>query len=174
MKNLPPEVLSAIVAGIISTLISVVTFIVSKKQFRQKLNAEIEAVKQTQFQSVINERLNKYPLLWNIIISKGYNDIIKEAKLDKVWVKNLWSELLKCNEQIGYLFSQSLYEKFHEFMNDLVDLLNKEQITDSEIEERVLSFITGENGIPGLASLIKDDFGSYNKLAIQGDGKTWI
>ncbi|MCF8337922.1 MAG: hypothetical protein K9I74_08060 [Bacteroidales bacterium] len=169
-----PEIIAALIAGFVSILVSILTFLLSKRHFKLKLQSEIDSVKQQQYLPVLTERLKSYPLLWNILIANGFNKIIKEEQLDKQWLNTFWNELLKCNEQIGYLFSQPLYERFHAFMNVLVDFINEDTIDQARIEMVITDFITGKDGFPGLASLIKDDFGSYERLAIQGERDNWF
>ncbi len=135
----------------------------------KKLEAEFEAIRQSQFSETLRKRSEYYPKLWGCIREFTTNWDSDKPK-DSRWVKTFLSALNKVDAEGGVFFSEAVYEKFHELQYALYNLevihppAKKISLDDLEKIDRIFR---GGNGKIGLATYLKDDLGSYRDISIQ-------
>jgi hypothetical protein len=136
----------------------------------KKLEADYEALRQEQFTEILKMRLETYPKLWKILLKYGHYWKYEGKLQDNTWVKEFLIELRECNAQIGIYFSQALYEKYFEYYCALVEIEFKfskgKHVLPEELDSLDMIFL-GNGNRPGLATILKDDLGSYRSIALQ-------
>ncbi len=179
--------IAALVAGVISLVGILVNYFISKNQIKHKireveikeeelkinqknLKREIEELKQTQMQSIIEKRLEAYPKLWSIHIRYETNWSYEKKKKDSNWAQKYVKELNDFNVEYGLFFSQDLYAKFFELRRELYLAIDNTKPETLDIPENFITnirnIVYGTDKNPGLSTIEKDDFGSYLNVVV--------
>jgi outer membrane murein-binding lipoprotein Lpp len=182
-----PTIIAAIVAGAVSSLGVLAAVVAARWQLNAKLEEielktkeldlaaerlerELDALRQAQLGQILAKRLDAYPRLWSVLLTYGLNWAIERKPRNEAWARKYLSELNQCNAQCGLFFSQSVYVAFHRLRAHLVEIdfkLSKGELLDEAEFTRLDTIVSGVDGAPGLATYLKDDLGSYRPLMLQ-------
>jgi hypothetical protein len=158
--DLDPTVLAALVAGVVSVVVGLISYISNRSAVR-------DAVQQTQFKDILAKRVELYPKLWRIHIHYETNWVLEGKPKTREWAEQYVSELNEFNLEGGLFFSEDLYRKFYE-LRDLLYKAIQETKPNGTVEESlaqaIRSVVYGKGGTPGLSSYLKDDLGSYRSV----------
>ncbi len=136
---------------------------------QKQLESELEELKQNQMQSIIEKRLEAYPMLWSIHIKYETNWTFEKKNKDRDWALEYVNALNEVNVKYGLFFTQDLYQKFFELRKELYLAINGADNETLEIPEELITnirrIVYGYNG-PGLSTIEKDDLGSYINVAV--------
>jgi hypothetical protein len=182
-----PQVTVAVISGIFGLVSVIASYIIAKSQSSLKareielkakeieesakrLINEMESLKQSQLTSVLQKRLETYPKLWAVLVEYCINRKMLRIPRDGSWAKEFLRALNDCNAEIGIFFSQSVYYNFVQFRSALSQIETK-YANGEEVSQAELDFLDslwyGADGMPGLATKLKDDLGSYRSMIIQ-------
>jgi len=162
-----PQIIAALIAGVVSLIGGLVTIAVARwtlASARNKLLADIQALRQDLFKEVLGKRMNAYAALWNTIITFDLNWLLEGKSVDAKWSSAFLRELNSCNAEHGVFFSQSVYEHFVKYRRCLVEIDTRARAGQSITHEdlgKLEQLSAGANHQPGLATALKDDLGSY-------------
>jgi hypothetical protein len=160
--DLDPRVVAALVAGIVSFVVGVFSYVSNRAGVRHE-------VQQTQFKDVLVKRVELYPKLWRIHIRYETNWTLEGRPKNREWAQQYVAELNEFNLEGGLFFSQGLYSKFHELRSALYRAIletERNGIVREPLAEQIRTIVYG-NGGPGLSTYIKDDLGSYRSVTLQ-------
>ena len=182
-------VISALIAGAVSVVGAVVAVNESRKQFRTKLSelelkreelehvskrliAETDALRQNLMRDILAKRMLAYAELWKVFITYERNWVLEQKEFDLEWANTFLRKLNACNAEHGVFFSQQVYVPFFEYRKRLLNLVARLQAGASVGPVEIDSLIEiSTSGLPGemvaLGTALKDDLGSYMKVAIQ-------
>ena len=156
--NLDPTIVAAIVAGVVSVIGGVITYLSLRHE-----------VHQAQFKDILTKRIELYPKLWHIHIQFETNWTFEGRPKTREWAEEYVSALNEFNLEGGLFFSQSLYEKFFELRDRLYKAIHRTQPTElvaESLTEEIRRIVYGNDG-PGLSTYLKDDLGSYKQVTLQ-------
>ncbi len=159
------QILTATIAGLISLLVSTVTYY-----------GLLRNLKESQFEEIIKERIKAYSNLWGILIKYGNKNFCHKIDYDKDWVINYHDELDYCNMKFGVLFSEDVHKYFEmlreglqEIRFDLKNNPDYEKQDGFQLDcEKLYKFVDDrDNGRKGLGGLLKRGLGSFRKPIIE-------
>lgn len=165
-----PQVLAALIAVIVSLFGVVASFFSSRWQLKtalQKLELDFESLRQTQLRDILAKRMEAYPKLWSVILTYDLNWQLERKVIDKEWAKEFLTKLNQCNADYGVFFSQSVYSRFVEFREALINIERKLSNNEKADIQALGAIATGDKVKPGLGTLLKDDLGSYMPTVFQ-------
>jgi hypothetical protein len=160
--NLDPTFSAALVAGVVSVIVGVISYLSSRSVVRHEVH-------QAQVKDILAKRIELYPKLWRIHIHYETNWVLEGKPKTREWAEQYVSALNEFNLEGGLFFSQSLYLKFTDLRSKLYDAIHKTQpgvIVDERLALDIRSTVYG-NGGPGMATYLKDDLGSYRLATLQ-------
>ena len=186
------SVLSALIAAVVSTLGVGVALYSSKHQlatklseldlkreelenFSKKLTAETDALRQNLMRDILAKRMIAYGALWKVYITYERNWLLEKKAFDVHWAETFVRELNVCNAEHGVFFSQQVYTPFFEFRKRLLGILSGllaepagALASQSAIESLIeVSSLGVKDEMLALGTAMKDDLGSYMRVAIQ-------
>jgi hypothetical protein len=137
-----------------------------------KLQAEADALRQNLMRDILAKRMLAYAALWKVFISYERNWLLEQRPFDLSWAETFLRELNACNAEHGVFFSQQVYEPFFEYRSRLLLVLAHLRSGNEVGEDKISSLIeVSSTGIQGkllaLGTAMKDDLGSYMKVAVQ-------
>lgn len=180
--------LAAIIAAAVSALAAALTLLAARWQTRSrmleldlkkselekagaKLEAEVEALRQTVMRDVLEKRMAAYAELWRVFITHERNWLLEEKAFDKQWALDFLAALNACNADHGVFFSEEVYRPFFEYRSRLLGLVAKakagQAISPDDIGSLTEISTRGTGEMKSLAAAMKDDLGSYTRLVIQ-------
>jgi hypothetical protein len=183
-----PAVVAAIIAGITSAVGAAIALVGAKWQLRGKmleldlkkaeldkvgarLEADAEALRQTLMRDVLEKRMAAYAALWRVMLTYERNWLLEQKALDAEWAGHFLVALNGCNAEHGVFFSESVYKPFFEYRQRLVALLAQAKAGVISKADLTPMMEISTTGIPGtmkaLGAAMKDDLGSYLRIAIQ-------
>ncbi len=154
---------TVLISAIVSLVIGLLSYLASKWQTEKQLQ-------QAQLSKILERRIEAYPKLWAIHIRYETNWTMENKPKDLEWAENYLSELNEFNVENGLFFSQALYEKFFELRQYLLTAQTqtaKGKPVDPSLTQKIRDVVYGEDGQAGLATILKDDLGSYRGAALQ-------
>ncbi len=160
------ETITVIIAGLVSIVISMVTYI-----------GVLRNLKETQFQEILKERIKAYSCLWGILIKYGNINFYHKLKYDKNWVIDYHDELDQCNIKYGVLFSKDVHDYFEKLRGGLQEIRHRiEENSEYEKSEKfqldcieLYKIIDDkENSRKGLGGLLKKGLGSFRRPILAG------
>jgi hypothetical protein len=182
-------IISALIAGAVSLAGASLTLNQSKRNLAAKLAeldlkreelqslgkrlvAESEALRQNIMRDILAKRMSAYAALWKVFITHERNAILERKSLDLAWAEAFIRELNICNADHGVFFSQQVYAPFFEYRRRLLEIAERlrsgHAIGPPEIDSLVECSSKGvQDKMLSLATAMKDDLGSYMKVAIQ-------
>ena len=182
-------VISALIAGAVSLVGVLLAFYSSKHQVVTKLSelelrrkelenvskkliAEADALRQNLMRDILAKRMLAYAALWEVFITYERNWLLEQKEFDLKWANMFLRDLNTCNAKHGVFFSQQVYVPFFEYRKRLLNLVARLQAGTSVGPVEIDSLIEiSTRGLPGqmaaLGTALKDDLGSYMKVAIQ-------
>jgi hypothetical protein len=163
MDDLDPGVTAAVVAGAVSAVGALVSYMSAKSTVRRQLQ-------QTQLGTVIGKRVELYPQLWQIHIKYETNWTLENKSKSQQWARDYVDELNAFNLLAGVFFSEALYRRFHELRTALYQAIETTEAGTSVSTmqtESISRIVYGEKGHPGLSTIEKDDLGSYRSVELQ-------
>lgn len=137
-----------------------------------KLQAEANALRQNLMRDILAKRMSAYAALWKVFISYERNWLLEQRLFDLSWAEAFLRELNACNAEHGVFFSQQVYEPFFEYRGRLLLILARlrsgKEVGQTEINGLIEVSSAGLEGkMLALGTAMKDDLGSYMKVAIQ-------
>jgi len=168
--NLDPPIAAALVAGIVSILVGLISYFSSRFTVLSNVSALRHQVEQTQFQDVITKRIDLYPKLWRIHIHYETNWDLEEKPKTREWAQQYVTELNEFNLEGGVFFSQDLYVKFFDLRSQLYEAIKETEpngTVNPSRAEAIREVVYGTEGDPGLSTHLKDDLGSYRSVTLQ-------
>lgn len=136
-----------------------------------KLQAEADALRQNLMRDILAKRMLAYAALWKVFISYERNWVLEQKAFDLSWAETFLRELNACNAEHGVFFSQQVYDPFYEFRDRLLLILahlrSGNEVGQDEINSLFEVSSIGLNGNMALSTAMKDDLGSYMRVAIQ-------
>jgi hypothetical protein len=190
-RSVPVEasVVSALIAATVSAVGVAVGLYSSRHQLRTKmaelelkrqeidklgvkLKAEAEAIRQNLMRDVVAKRMSAYAALWRVFITYERNWSIEQKPFDVAWATAFLLAVNECNAEHGVFFSEAVYKPFFEYRARLVEIIGllKAGKVVGNAELKSLTEVSSV-GVPGrfsaLATAMKDDLGSYMRVAIQ-------
>jgi hypothetical protein len=154
----------AIVAAVIAAAVSALGFIVTLLTTRWQLRSKMSELEQTQLKDVLTKRMDAYPKLWCIVQTYVSNWNLTKKPRDAAWASNFLSQLNACHAEYGVFFSQPVYERFFTLRGALIAItakLSANQVVSNEELDSLETIYSGHKGMPGLATQLKADLGSY-------------
>jgi hypothetical protein len=138
----------------------------------RKLAAEAEALRQNLLRDILTKRMLAYAALWKVFITYERNWLLEQKDFDLKWANSFLRDLNACNAEHGVFFSQRVYVPFFEYRKRLLNLVAHLKGGSSVGPTEIDSLIEiSTRGLPGemaaLGTALKDDLGSYMKIAIQ-------
>ena len=116
--------------------------------------------------------MDAYADLWKVVIGYGRNWFIEGKPADAAWATEFLTVLNACNAQHGVFFSEDVYRPFFEYRERLILIFAKAKeglaIGPDDIAALTQLSTHGAPGMKSLAGAMKDDLGSYVRVAIQG------
>ena len=183
------SIISALIAGVVSLVGVRVALYSSKHQLQtrlselelkreelenvsRKLAAEADALRQNLLRDILAKRMLAYAELWKVFITYERNWLLEQKDFDLKWANSFLRELNECNAEHGVFFSERVYVPFFEYRRRLLNLVARLQGGSSVGPTEIDSLIEiSSRGLPGemaaLGTALKDDLGSYMKIAIQ-------
>lgn len=161
--NLDHTLVAALVAGLISVTVGVISFFSNRSAVRHQ-------VQQTQLKDVLAKRIELYPKLWRIHIHFETNWVNEKKLKTREWAEKYVFALNRFNLKGGVFFSEELYKKFGELRFQLYEAIRTTKpnaLVDELRVEAIRDAVYGKNGGPGLATFEKDDLGSYLPVTVQ-------
>ena len=158
-----PNVAAALIAGAISIVVGVISYISSRFAVRHEMQ-------QAQFKDVIAKRIDLYPNLWRIHIKYETNWVLEGRSKSREWAEEYVSALNEFNLEGGVFFSQGLYNKFFQLRSFLYEAIRKTEPGEPVSQARVKAIrfaVYGGGKVKGLATYEKDDLGSYSAVSLQ-------
>ncbi len=184
-----PPVLSALIAGVVSLGGVVVAWYSSRHQLAtrlaeldlkrvelenvsKRLLAEAEALRQNLMRDILAKRTSAYAALWKVFITYERNWRLEQKSFDLAWSEAFLRELNTCNAEHGVFFSQQVYVPFFEYRRRLLEIVALlragRDVGQDELDTLVEISTVGIQGkLVALGTAMKDDLGSYMKVAIQ-------
>ena len=187
-----PRVIAAVIAGFVSLVASITGVLITLFTTRQRLKvqteeielkkrkiehvqenlaAELEGLRQSQFEQVLTKRIEIYPKLWAIHIKFETNWVIEGRPKNRAWACNYLAALNEFNLEGGLFFSQDLYSMFHRLRSQLIKAIEttkEDQEVNEKLTKEIREFVYGKAGeYLGLSYYEKDDLGSYRAVTIQ-------
>ncbi|CAB1084386.1 hypothetical protein D1AOALGA4SA_11911 [Olavius algarvensis Delta 1 endosymbiont] len=187
-QTLHPQVLTAIIAGVVSAIGAVLALLGARWQLRGKmleldlkkaelektgarLEAEAEALRQTIMRDVLVERMAAYAALWQVFITYERNWLYEHKIFDEKWASDFLHAVNSCNADHGVFFSQAVYRPFFEYRRRLLELVAKVKdgnpISNADINNLMEISTIGTTELKSMAGAMKDELGSYMRVAIQ-------
>src|SRR5919206_3114922 len=114
--KLDPTVSAALVAGIVSVVVGLVSYISNRSAVRHE-------VQQGLLQDILAKRIEIYPKLWCINIHFLTNWYFEGKPMTKEWAQQYVSALNEFNLEGGLFFSEDLYRKFAELRRLLYEAI---------------------------------------------------
>ena len=138
----------------------------------RRLTAEAEALRQNMMRDILAKRMAACAALWKVFITYERNWMLDHKAFDLAWVKRFTNELNACNAEHGVFFSQDVYKAFFKYRSCLYDLLERlrsnGELSEADLHGLVEISTTGIEGeVVSMATAMKDDLGSYMKVAIR-------
>ena len=168
--NLDHTLVAALVAGLISVTVGVISFFSNRSAVRHQ-------VQQTQLKDVLAKRIQLYPKLWRIHIHYETNWANEDKLKTREWAEKYVFALNRFNLVGGVFFSEELYQKFGELRFHLYEAIRTTQangIVDQLRVAAIRNAVYGENGGPGLATFEKDDLGTMRQaLSVEALPESW-
>jgi hypothetical protein len=161
--NLDHTVVAALVAGLVSVAVGVISFVSNRSAVRHQ-------VQQTLFKDVLAKRIELYPKLWRIHIHYETNWGLEQKPKTREWAAQYVSALNEFNLQGGLFFSEDLYRKFYELRSALYEAIKTtapKGIVSEELTHKIWLAVYGQAGVPGMSTYEKDDLGSYQRVTLQ-------
>ena len=185
---------SAIIAAIISIVGIVINFYFNRKkntisekeienrikeieiknieltELGRKIDVDLDNIKQSQLNIVLEKRIIAYQKLWNVTLKYGRNWFIFNKKTDLNWASDFLEQINEVNEEYGVFFSETVYGKFYLYREQLILIYHKLKNGGININTEIdkLSRINiGEGKKIGLSTAMKNDLGSYNFTLIE-------
>lgn len=187
-----PSVIAALVAGSVSLVITIigvsVTLLTTRQQMKvqhvelelkkqqienaqKELAADIEGLRQSQYEQILAKRVEVYPKLWAIHITYETNWTIEAKPKNHEWAGKYLEALNEFNVNNGLFFSQDLYTMFHKLRTKLIEAKNstaENENVSKELTQEISFLVYGkQNDYLGLSYYEKDDLGSYGAAKIQ-------
>jgi hypothetical protein len=138
--------------------------------YRSTMSSARRQARTTQFTEVLKKRIEIYPKLWQIHIQyETHWDLYRKPKTG-AWAVEYRDALKGINLEGGVFFSEKLYNRFFDLRARLDAAANETPMDSLVAEDKVdeIRFIVyGRPGHPGLATIEKDDLGSYGASEIQ-------
>jgi hypothetical protein len=160
--NLDPALTAALVAGIVSVIGGLISYLSSRSTVRHEVH-------QAQFKDILSKRIELYPKLWRIHIYYETNWVYDGKPKTREWAEQYVAALNEFNLEGGLFFSQSLYGKFFELRSKLYEAIHNTQprgVVHESLAREIRNVVYG-NGGPGLSTHLKDDLGSYRLVTLQ-------
>jgi len=183
LSAVDPRVVAAVIAAAVASLGFIVTLLTVRPQNRARaeelrlrvleIEQRVEILQQEQLSQVLKARLEAYPQLWKVVIASRLNRRLERKPFDLGWATAFIRDLNRVNEECGVLFSQSVYERFHEMrikMLEIERLLLNGDLVDERHYDELDEILVGSLGRPGLATFMKDDLGSYSDTQLSKRG----
>jgi hypothetical protein len=137
------------------------------------LTIDADAIKQAMMRDVLAKRLVAYGALWNVIITYDLNWKLEHKTHDMQWIERFAIEINACNAEHGAYFSEQVYKSFFAFRQGVIRILLDARATGNisatELErlDQIAAIGDQTSGTLSLGTAIKNDLGSYMKVAIQ-------
>jgi hypothetical protein len=183
---------SALIAAAVSLVGVGVAFYTSRHQVRTKfeeldlkrreldtaaakIKAEAEALRQNMLRDIVEKRMTAYAALWKVFMTYERNWYYEQRTFDKKWSTKFLAELNLCNAEHGVFFSEFVYAPFFQYRERLLKLrAHLEAGNEVGPDELQSLFEVSSSGveindvkIPALAVAMKDELGSYIRVALQ-------
>jgi hypothetical protein len=171
MSGISATVLAAVVSAGISIIVASISYAASQAATKAKL----DELKQNQMLEIIRERIQRYPSLWKICHEDISNRTWTESKdIPAGWEQELFDKLQHWNTENGAFVSEECYVSLWHLRKRLSGLIASPTQGEEalrrlqDIENIWVQGYTDEAGIKhsALATLMKDDLGSYWKAAL--------
>lgn len=161
MWNVLSPVATALIAGVVSLVVAVLT---TRSASRSTTNQLL----QTQFKEIIAKRIETYPKLWRVHIRYETNWTLEGKPKTREWAEEYVAALNEINLDGGLYFSQAVYAKFGELRRALYEAIASTEpgeLVPGTQEIRLIVY--GRGGQPGMSTHLKDDLGSYRHALLQ-------
>lgn len=134
-----------------------------------RLTAEYEALKQSQFTEVLKKRIDVYPKIWGVFVDYMINWKLEGKPRNLKWANEFLTAINHCNSETGVFFSHDFYSKFAIFRDTLVEVKMRGddgiEVTENDVRQLESMYFGSKE--TGIAATLKDDLGSYGELAIK-------
>jgi len=172
---LVPTVLAAVIAASVSLLGVLVSFAGARWQLTaalRKVEVDMLALRQNLLRDVMGKRMEAYQKLWSLLQANVSDRITMGKAPDLGWLEDFFSKVTACHADYGVFFSERVYVKLLAIRQTLFELRDAAahgvSITPDDMRQMDLLW-SGEKATrtPGLATLIKEDLGSYEETAFR-------
>jgi hypothetical protein len=166
-----------------------------KKELDIMVDNKKKELVQNQLDELIKKRIEVYPQLWCIVQTMLSDWEREDKQIDVQWARDLFTSLIKWHKENGVFISQPVYEKFAALRLEAYTVVRRcnagqpPTLPDLQVMDRIYtggdSFMNNvrdedhpglvawrktsknlDEQILGLASVLKDDLGSYQRAAI--------
>ena len=186
MSGASATILAAVIAAGISLAVAIYSQYSVKRSAENVVHAEVNAklseLKQLQISDVIQERVQRYPSLWQLCQIRISVQLLKLDEVQPGWESRFSDELEKWHADHGIFLSEECYQGLHalrrlakrhaaEESNAGKTALDRLKALDEIWSHQFFDF-TGKPQRP-LSYQLKNDLGSYERAALSNSITSW-